>query len=52
MTLNSAIMELLCACRSMGRTDGRSDFNRLSAWIPVRLEKENNSNNGPLEQVH
>jgi len=40
MTLNSAIVELLYACRSMGRRDGRSDFNRLSAGIRARLEKE------------
>lgn len=40
MKLNSAIMKLLYAYRSMGRTDGRSYFNRLSAGIRARLEKE------------
>jgi len=40
MKLNSAIMESLYAYRIMGRTDGRSDFNRLPAGIRARLGKE------------
>jgi hypothetical protein len=40
MKLNLAIMELICAYRSMGRTDGRSDCNRLSAGIRARLGKK------------